>query len=147
MGERIMRRLLLFAIPAALLMVSPYAGAQSQDYPLIEHSEVSTIQVRADRPYHFTAQKTEDIKGTYDLSNGWTLHVRPAAHRGIIAQIDSQPPMRLVALSDDRFTTVDGNVQMHFDLGSLGDDMSMTYVPSSRSVAWITVTSNTMAAR
>ncbi len=141
-----MRRLLLLAIPAALLTVSPYAGAQSQDYPLIEHAEMSTIQVRADRPDHFTAKRTEDYRGTYDLSNGWTLHVRPAA-RGIIAQIDSQPPMRLVALSDDRFTTVDGNVQMHFDLGSLGDDMSMTYVPSSRSVAWITVTSTTVASR
>lgn len=128
------------------MLVSPYAGAQSQDYPLIERGEVSTIQIRADRPDHFTAQRTEDIKGTYDLSNGWTLHVRPAA-KGIIAQIDSQPSMRLVALSDDRFTTVDGNVQMHFDLGSLGDDMSMTYVPSSRAVAWVTVTGNTMASR
>lgn len=139
-----MRRLLLL-LPAALLLVSPHAGAQSQDYPLIEHSDVSTIQVRAGRPVPI--QRNEDIRGSYDLSNGWSLHVRPVA-RGIVAQIDSEPQMHLIALSEDNYATPDGNVRMHFDPRTYGEFMTMTYVPSSRSVAWITVTStSTLAAR
>lgn len=139
-----MRRLLL-AIPAALLLVSPHAGAQSQDYPLIEHNDVSTVHVTAGRS-HAAVQRNDDLKGTYELANGWSLHVRPVA-RGLIAQIDSQAPMRLIALTENHYTTADGNVQMQFDPASYGQDMTMSYVPSSRIVAWITVSSTTLASR
>jgi hypothetical protein len=145
--ETIMR-ISFTAIPLSLLLVSPFAGAQSHDYPLTDESVISTVQVRPTlKPFPITEQQTEAIKGDYALTNGWHLRVK-SSYKGIIAQVDQQRPMNLVAVSEDRFVTRDGNVAMEFNQGGLGEDMTMSYVPTSRVAAMLTVgTSASLAAR
>jgi nitrogen fixation protein len=133
------------AIPLSLLLAASHATAQSQDYPLTD-APVSTVLVTA--PLHgvfVSPEQTDQVKGNYAMSNGWRLHVRPAA-RGIVARIDDERPMRLIAVSADRYVTADGNVAMEFNGGDFGDDMTMSYVPSSR-VADVIVIRSTVAAR
>lgn len=141
-------RSLIAAIPLSLLLVAPFAGAQSHDYPLTEDSGIATVHVRPEmHRFPVTAQQTEAVKGDYALSNGWHLRVRPT-YKGIEAQVDQQPPMYLMALSEDKFITRDGNVDMTFNMGTFGDDMLMSYVPESRTAARLTVgTSDNLAAR
>jgi hypothetical protein len=139
-------RTLFMAIPLSLLLAASHATAQSHDYPLTEASPVSTVHVTAPvRGVFVTPDQTDQIKGSYAMSNGWRLNVRPAS-RGIVAKIDDERPMRLIALSADRFVTADGNVAMDFNRGIFGDEMTMSYVPSSR-VAEVIVISSTVAAR
>lgn len=139
-------RTLFMAIPLSLLLAASHASAQSQDYPLTDSAPVSTVHVTASAPgVYVTPDQTDQIKGNYAMSNGWRLHVRPAT-RGIVAAIDNEPPMRLIALSADRYATADGNVAMEFNRGDSGDDMTMSYVPSSRVAARIVIGS-TVAAR
>jgi hypothetical protein len=134
------------AIPVSLLLLASPARAQSQDYPLTDTSPVSTVRVTAPvRGVLVTPDQTDQIKGNYEMSNGWRLHVRPAS-RGIVAKIDNERPMRLIALSADRYVTADGNVAMEFNQGSFGDEMTMSYVPSSH-VAGMIVIRSTVAAR
>ncbi len=134
----------MFAIP--LLLATAYAGAQSRDYPLTDESSVSTVEVTAIRPFHATSQR-DAIKGVYGLSNGWNLKVTPS-RTGIVAKIDDEHPMHLIALSDYKFRTSDGNVQMEFNLGMTGEDMVMSYVPRSDATAMITIgTDSSLAAR
>jgi hypothetical protein len=135
------------AIPLSLLLAASYATAQSQDYPLADtDAPVSTVRVTAPlRGVFVTPDQTDQVKGTYAMSNGWRLNVRPAA-RGIVAKIDDERPMRLIAVSADRYVTADGNVAMEFNGGDFGDDMTMSYVPSSR-VADVIVIRSSVAAR
>jgi hypothetical protein len=90
-------------------------------------------------------QETRTVSGTYALSNGWQLHVRPGWN-GVYARIDDQPAMRMVALSPDKYVTRDGNVAMEFNRGADRDEMSMSYVPEGRLAEMIVVTA-TMASR
>jgi hypothetical protein len=139
-------RTLFLAIPLSLLLVASHATAQSQDYPFTEDSPVSTVHVTAPvRGVFVTPDQTDQVKGLYEMSNGWRLHVRPAS-RGIVARIDDERPMRLIALSADRYVTADGNVAMEFNKGDFGDEMTMSYVPSSRLAERIVIRS-TVAAR
>lgn len=139
-----MRRLLL-AVP--LLLVSAYAGAQSRDYPLrSDESSISTVEVTAYRPLNISSER-ESVKGIYALSNGWGLKVEPT-RAGIVARIDDEPPMKLAAIPGNKFRTRDGNVEMQFNLGPYGDDMTMSYVPRSDVAARVTVgTERTLASR
>lgn len=140
-----MRRIFL-AIPASLLLVSSYAGAQSRDYPLTDESSISTVQVTGPRHVHVSSQR-EAVRGIYGLSNGWNLNVEPT-REGIIAKIDDERPIHLAAMPGNRFRSSDGNVEMHFGLGYTGDDMTMSYVPRSNVAAVITVsTDSTLASR
>lgn len=138
----------LTAIPMSLLLVAPFAGAQSRDYPLTDDSAMATVQVRPTiRYFPVTEEQTETVKGAYALTNGWRLNVKSTYH-GVEAQIDNQMPMHLIALSPDKYSTRDGNVVMTFNLGSMGDDMLMSYVPRSDAMAVLTVgTSAHLAAR
>jgi hypothetical protein len=138
-------RTLLLAVPVSLLLVAANAGAQSRDYPLTEDSSVSTVHVTAPlRGMYVTPEETNQVKGTYAMSNGWRLNVK-AAPRGIFAKIDDQPAMRLIALSGDKYATADGNVEMTFNQGIFGDDMTMSYVPSSRLAERIEIRSSVAA--
>lgn len=141
-------RSFIAAIPMSLLLVTPFAGAQSHDYPLTTGSDIATVHVRpAMHRYPVTEQETEAVKGDYALTNGWHLRVR-STYKGIEAQVDQQPPMYLRALSGDKYITDDGNVDMTFNLGAMGDDMLMSYVPQSQVAARLTVgTSEQLAAR
>jgi len=120
--------LLLSAVPVTLLLASN-AGAQSANYPPPDTSPIATVQVTA--PFRLSDSETEAVTGLYALSNGWRLKVGEAA-TGIVAQIDRQRPIRLVAVSADKFVSRDGNVTMDFNRGENRDEMLMTYVPDQR---------------
>lgn len=138
-------RPLYLAIPVSLLLASN-VHAQSTHYPATVSGAISTVQVTA--PPHgvrVSDDETKAVSGTYALSNGWRLHVRPALN-GVVARIDDERPMRLIALSPDKYVTSDGGVAMEFNRGADGDEMTMSYVPDQNLAAVVVVTA-TMASR
>jgi hypothetical protein len=67
------------------------------------------------------------------MSNGWRLQVQvQQATKGMEARIDRQRPIRLIAVTPDKFVSRDGNVVMDFTRGEDGDGMQMSYVPDQR---------------
>ena len=123
-------RPLSFALPMSLLLLAPTASAQSGNYPATGDTTISTVQVTAQPPaFHIWDYQAEDVSGAYKLSNGWRLKVEPARD-GVVARIDKQRPIRLVALSPDKFVSGDGNTIMEFHQGDTHDDMTMSYVPA-----------------
>lgn len=135
-------RLSVLAVFAALLLASN-AGAQSGNYPKSDSTSITTVQVTA--PVQVDDGDVEKISGLYALSNGWRLKVEPG-YNSITAQIDRRRPMRLVAVSADRYVSRDGNVSMDFNRGDNGDEMLMSYVPDQR-VAVTYVVTATLAQR
>lgn len=137
-------------LPASLLLASSAGAqtqAQTQDYPLTTPESMSRVEVMAETPaFTFRDYEAQAISGGYAMSNGWRMKVDPSAD-GIVAQIDKQRPIRLVALSRDRYATRDGNVAMEFNRGVLGDEMLMSYVPSSRTAQVVVLTASTRLAR
>lgn len=119
----------LLAFPVSLLLLASHAGAQTQNYPPPDTAPVSTVQVTA--PFQLSDEEAEKISGAYAMSNGWRLQVAQTT-RGIEARIDRQRPIRLIAVTPDKFVSRDGNVTMDFNRGPDGDDMQMSYVPDQR---------------
>jgi len=144
-------RPLSLLLPVSLLLLAPSAGAQSGSYPLTANTPITTVEVTAQprteaRVWDY---QLEAVSGAYALSNGWRLKVQPARD-GIVAQIDKQHPMRLIAQSPDRFVSRDGNVIMEFNRGDSREDMMMSYVPSdvtNPNLAQIIVVTAKMAQR
>jgi hypothetical protein len=138
-------RPLSLLIPTSLFLLASSAGAQSLPYPrTIETTQ--SVQVTA--PAKVVRIRHEDarqITGSYDMSNGWLLKVR-TAQTYIDATIDSEQPMRLQAVSSEKFVSNDGNVVMEFNKGYSGDEMTMSYIPDPR-VAKVYVISSSMAMR
>lgn len=124
-------RPLPLAFSASLLLFAPGAGAQSGNYPVTDDSPISRVEVTAQprTAFRIWDYQQEEVSGAYELSNGWRLKVQPARD-GIVARIDKQRPIRLVAQSPDRFVSRDGNVIMEFNRGDTREDMMMSYVPS-----------------
>ena len=125
-------RPLSLALPASLLLLAPIAGAQSGSYPVTDDTTpITKVEVTAPpAPYLIGDYQVDAVTGAYRLSNGWHLKVEPGSN-GIVAHIDKQRPIRLVAQSPDRFVSRDGNVIMEFNRGDSRDDMMMSYVPSN----------------
>ncbi|MFC0132593.1 hypothetical protein [Massilia eurypsychrophila] len=131
---------------ASLLMLAAAAGAQTAPYPRPDSAPMSSVQVSAPvRPVLLRAEQARQIAGSYEMSNGWTLKVRPGS-RYIDAIIDREQPMRLLAVSPDKFVMGDGNVVMEFNRGDAGEDMLMSYVPDPRLADRVTI-SSTLAQR
>ena len=136
-------RLSLLAVPATLLLASN-VGAQSSSYPPPDTSaSIARVQVTA--PFRLSDDETEAVSGLYAMSNGWRLKVGEAA-TGIVAQIARQRPIRMIAVSADKFVSRDGNVTMDFNRGENRDEMLMTYVPDQRLAVRYVVTA-TLAQR
>jgi hypothetical protein len=139
-------RPLYLAIPVALLLVASNAHAQSTSYPITSEQPISTVQVTPPpHTVHVSNEEIDAVRGVYALSNGWRLDVQPGWN-GVVARIDKQRPMRLVALSPDKYTTRDGNVVMEFNRGQDRDQMMMSYVPDPR-LAVVVVATASMASR
>lgn len=118
-------------LPASLLLA---AGSQAQTlpYPPADTAPITSVQVSARAmPERIKAHQKQQIAGAYEMSNGWYLRVQ-AGSRHIDTSIDREHPLRLVAVAPYKFVSGDGNVTMQFNLGSSGDDMEMSYVPSGR---------------
>jgi hypothetical protein len=121
----------LLAFPASLLLLASHADAQTQtqNYPPPESESIQTVQVTA--PFQLSDEEAERVGGVYAMSNGWRLHVEQTT-RGMVAKIDRQRPIRLIAVTPDKFVSRDGNVTMDFNRGEDGDGMVMSYVPDQR---------------
>jgi len=139
-------RPLSLILPVSLLVLASGAGAQEQRSSQTEPGSVSQVQVTAETPpFQFRDYEAEWISGGYKMSNGWRMKVDPSAD-GIVAQINKERPIRLVAVSRDRYITRNGNVFMEFNRGTQGDEMLMSYVPNERAAQRVVVTS-TLAQR
>jgi hypothetical protein len=139
-------RSLVRILPVSLLLLASSAGAQTQNYPSTEPESITRVEVTAPTPtFQFQAYEAETISGGYAMSNGWRMKVDPSSD-GIVARIDKQRPIRLVALSPNLYATRDGNVSMEFNRGQYGDEMLMSYVPESRT-AQVVVVTTTLARR
>jgi hypothetical protein len=138
-------RSLLFIVPFALLS-STNVNAQVRESPKSDVQPTYTIEVTAnEQPFQFYEYEAEWISGRYQLSNGWKIKVDPTSS-GIVAQIDKRPPIRLVAVSGNRYVSPDGNMTMEFNRGLRRDEMKMDYMPDQRTAEVIVATA-TMAQR
>ena len=136
-------RPLVLLLPASLLVLSSSTLAQTRPAPLPAAAPVSTVQVTAPvKGRWIPRDEAEQLAGTYTMSNGWHLQVRPAS-RFIDASIDQEKPMRLVKVGPYKFASGDGNVTMEFNQGDWGDDMTMRYVPDPRLAQVIVVSTRT----
>lgn len=139
-------RTLSLALASSLLLLAADAAAQSRQYPVIDESQISSVQVTAPaQPVRVLQEDLDAVSGMYGMSNGWRLKVDPRGN-GLVARIDRQRAMRLLPLSRDRFASRDGNVVMRFNLGDSGQDMEMSYVPDPR-LAQVVVVRATLAQR
>jgi hypothetical protein len=152
-----MRSLSLMVPASLLLLAASHSGAQTQAqaqtqtqteaYPLTEPEQTSRVQVTAPpRAFQFWEYEAEFISGAYAMSNGWHMKVDPSSD-GIVAQIDKERPMRLVAVSENKYASRDGNVWMEFNRGTGGGDMLMSYVPNTRTAQVIVVTATARLAQ
>jgi hypothetical protein len=139
-------RTLSLLLTTSLLVVASTANAQSLPYPKPDTAPISTVQVTAPiKTVWIRDEQARQIAGVYQLSNGWNMKVRTAS-RYIDATIDSEEPMRLLAMTPDRFVSRDGKVTMDFNRGDAGDEMMMSYVPDTN-LAQLVVISAKMAQR
>jgi len=138
---------ILFAfLPATLFLLTSASSAQTTSYPLEDTVPVTAVIVSAAaRPIRIMEDEARQIAGTYKMSNGWRMKVRPGV-RTIDTTIDKQKPMRLLAVSPYKFASGDGRVTMEFNRGDFGEDMIITYAPDSR-LADVVVVSSSVAQR
>lgn len=131
-------RSLSFLVPASLLALAASAGAQTQSYPPPDTAPISTVTVTA--PSKAVRLKPDEVKriaGRYDMANGWQLEVRGRPEY-IDATIDTEKPLRLKAVSKNKFVSGDGNVTMEFNQDT-GDDMKLTYVPDPSKPSMVSI--------
>ena len=129
---------LLLLLSASLLAAASSASAQSSPYPQPDTAPVSTVQVTAPvKSVWLRDEQARQVAGSYLMSNGWSLKVRPAS-RYIDAAIDSEKPMRLKAVSKSKFVSGDGNVVMEFNQ-STGEDMKMSYAPDPSKPSMVSI--------
>jgi hypothetical protein len=131
-------RPLSFLISASLLALAASAGAQTQPYPLPDTAPISTVTVTAPaKVVRLRPDEVRQVAGVYDMSNGWKLDVRGKPEY-IDATIDTEKPMRLKAVSKNKFVSGDGNVTMEFNQGT-GDEMNLTYVPDPSKPSMVSI--------
>lgn len=131
-------RPLSLLIPASLLVLAAGAGAQTQAYPPPDTAPVSTVTVTAPgKAIRLKPDEVKQIAGTYDMANGWRMEVRGKPEY-IDATIDTEKPMRLKAVSKNKFVSGDGNVIMEFKQGT-GEDMKLSYVPDPSKPSMVSI--------
>lgn len=104
--------------PAAVSQIDPEA-----------REALSEVQVRGQtRRHKLDADEAKKVRGTYALSNGWTMQVTPRG-RVIQISINEGAPIELLAQSADKFASADGKIATVFNLGPWEEDLVMSYVP------------------
>ncbi|MBZ2209986.1 hypothetical protein [Massilia soli] len=131
-------RPLSFLISTSLLVLAAGASAQTQPYPRPDTAPLTSVTVTApERPVRLRPDEVRQIAGTYDMANGWRLEVR-GRPEFIDATIDTEKPMRLKAVSKNKFVSGDGNVIMEFNQRT-GDDMKLSYVPDPSKPSMVSI--------
>lgn len=132
-----MRHLSLL-IPASLLVLAAGASAQTQPYPRPDTAPISTVTVTPPaKGVRLMPDEIKQIAGNYDMANGWQLEVRGKPDY-IDATIDTEKPMRLRAVSKNKFVSGDGNVTMEFNQGP-AHDMTLSYVPDPSKPSMVSI--------
>ena len=135
--------LLLF--PALLMLAS---GTHAQALQAIEPdpTAIAVVEVKpVDGPYRLRNEQARQIAGMYEMSNGWSIDVRPDMRHADVV-INHDRPLRLLAISSRKFVSGDGNMTMEFSRGNDDNDMTLRYVPD-RGLAEVVVTSASFAQR
>ena len=131
-------RPLTLLIPASVLVLAAAAGAQTQPYPRPDTAPVTSVTVPAPgKAVRLMPDEVRQIAGTYDMANGWRLEVRGRPEY-IDATIDTEKPMRLKAVSKNKFVSGDGNVIMEFNQRT-GDDMKLSYAPDPSKPSMVSI--------
>lgn len=122
------------------------AGAQPLPTAPGAESILPEIRIAATMPrYPIRLQEARAVRGIYAMSNGWTMAVRPDWKK-VYAEIDRRGEVELVALSADRFVSVDGRMAMEFNVGAQGDEVVLRYIPDAATAQVVEVRS-TLASR
>ena len=138
-------RISTLLLSAAAASTAFPAMAQVQD--LAPQEALSQVQVRGPVRHYFLDQyEAKAVRGTYALSNGWTMSVTPRL-RKVYVQINDGAPVELLAQSADKFASADGKIATVFNLGPWRDDMVMSYVPGTQLAERIVLTGASLAAR
>jgi hypothetical protein len=121
------------AVPAVAIaqqtQSSPAATAQIDDEA---RAALSQVQVRGQARHHrLDSSEMRRVGGTYAMSNGWTMDVKPGA-RNVMVSINDGAPIELLAQTADRFASADGNIATVFNFGPWQEDVVMSYVPDGR---------------
>lgn len=141
-------RSLSLLLPASLFALASSTGAQNLPYPRTDTDtdKMSTVSVQAPaKTVRIWPEQAQLIAGAYAMSNGWNMKVKTGA-RHIDATIDDQQPLRLFAVGPYKFASPDGNVNMEFNRGVVGEEMLMSYVPYP-GLAQVVVISSEVAQR
>jgi hypothetical protein len=108
---------------------SPAATAPIDDEA---RAALSQVQVRGQaRRHRLDNSEMRRVGGTYAMSNGWIMEVKPSP-RNVLVTINDGAPIELLPQTADRFATADGNIATVFNLGPWQDDVVMSYVPDGR---------------
>ena len=93
---------------------------------------LAQVQVRGQARHHrLDAEEMRRVGGTYAMSNGWMMNVKPGM-RHLLVSINDGAPIELLAQTADRFASADGNIATVFNLGPSQEDVIMSYVPDGR---------------
>ncbi len=104
-----MKRVLLFVLLSGVAL-----AAAAQDAPS------SSVEVRGSQfqlpetAYPLFGNEIGAYTGTYQLSNGESMHIRRDGRR-LFATVGSRAPTELVALSNDRFVARDQQLRLSFE--------------------------------
>ena len=138
------------AVPAVATAQSTQSSQPAAAAPIDEEVKqaLSEVQVRGQtRRHRLDADEARKIRGTYAMSNGWTVRVMPQVRRVFIT-VNDGAPIELLAQSADKFASADGNIATVFNLGPWEEDVVMSYVPDGRlSDQRVIVGSGTLASR
>ena len=130
----------------ALLMLASGTRAQALQPVEPDPTSIAVVEVKpVDGPYRLRNEQARQIAGTYEMSNGWSIDVRPDM-RHLDVVVNRNRPLRLLAISSSKFVSSDGNMMMEFSRGNDDNDMTLRYVPD-RGLAAVVVTSASFAQR
>ena len=140
-----MRPLPLLFFPT-LLMLASSTRAQALQPVEPGSASIAVVEVKpVDGPYRLRNEQARQIAGMYEMSNGWSIDVRPDM-RHVDVVINRNRPLRLLAISSRKFVSGDGNMTMEFSRGNDDNDMTLRYVPGT-GLAEVVVTSASFAQR
>jgi hypothetical protein len=122
---------------STLAVLSAAGGAWAQAQP----AALPEIAVLAALPrYPIKLREARAIRGVYDMSNGWTIEVRPDWRR-VFVEINGRKPLEVIPISADKFVSRDANMALEFNRGNGGDEMVLRYAPGGVAAQAVVATS------
>ena len=129
-----MRTLVALSVFAALSLAAAAAAAQQPSAQNNAQTEraMSEIHVTASQ-YKPVVGELETLPGTYKLDDGATLRVA-RSHLHITASLGHIGSVDMVPIGPYMFMASDRSMMVEFNIGTLGEDVIVTYNPDSVAV-------------